>query len=234
MIAGAALALLTRERAERPLVLAVDDVQWLDPQSHQILAFVAHRSATAGLSVIAATRPGHRGPFVDGGFPILPVTGLDEAAAQQILDAHCRRSEPRPLSTESVRTRREIRWPCWSCRDPGRAGRRSTDSPLAVSDGWSGRSRVGSPSCRTDTRDALLIAAVGSSSDTERDYSPRCRASGSQQASELLLEPACRRRPDHRRGLMLERSVTHSSDLASFSRRPWPDGTQHTPPWPTS
>src|SRR4051794_31742666 len=57
LIAEGVLALLSCERRKRPVVVVVDDVQWLDPQSQQILAFVARRGATTGLCVIAATRP---------------------------------------------------------------------------------------------------------------------------------------------------------------------------------
>ena len=48
LIAEAALALLTRERRERAVLIVVDDVHWLDPQSHQILTFLAHRGTRAG------------------------------------------------------------------------------------------------------------------------------------------------------------------------------------------
>ncbi len=59
LIAEAAFLLLELERRERPVIVIVDDVQWLDPQSDQILAFVAHRAAAAGLCVLGAVRAGH-------------------------------------------------------------------------------------------------------------------------------------------------------------------------------
>jgi hypothetical protein len=53
LIAEATLLLLKLERRTRPVIVIADDVQWLDPQSHQILAFVAHRGAAARLCVWA-------------------------------------------------------------------------------------------------------------------------------------------------------------------------------------
>ena len=44
--------------AERPLLVAVDDVQWLDRPSEDALAFAARRLDTAALSFLLARRPG--------------------------------------------------------------------------------------------------------------------------------------------------------------------------------
>ena len=62
---GTALtALLDRLAAGGPLVLAVDDAQWLDPASTRVLAFALRRLENRPLAVLAAVRvaePGGRG-----------------------------------------------------------------------------------------------------------------------------------------------------------------------------
>ncbi|GHD89007.1 ATP-binding protein [Streptomyces naganishii] len=54
----ALLRTLTELADGRPLLLVVDDAQWLDAPSADALSFVAHRSAGTGLAVAAAVRTG--------------------------------------------------------------------------------------------------------------------------------------------------------------------------------
>ena len=49
----AATALLAAAAAGEPLLLRVDDVQWLDPSSQQAVAFIARRAEAIGIAVIA-------------------------------------------------------------------------------------------------------------------------------------------------------------------------------------
>ncbi len=53
----ATLSLLSDLSRERPLVCVVDDAQWLDQASAQVLAFVARHLAAAPAAVIFAVRP---------------------------------------------------------------------------------------------------------------------------------------------------------------------------------
>jgi DNA-binding CsgD family transcriptional regulator len=53
----AALALVTTLAAERPLVLVLDDVHWIDAASRGVLAFVARRIADDPVAVLVAGRP---------------------------------------------------------------------------------------------------------------------------------------------------------------------------------
>jgi len=77
----AALALLRAAGAHEPLLLRVDDVQWLDPSSRQAIAFIARRAAEIGVAVIAVWS--QRGePFEPWpGVPVLTVGELDRADA---------------------------------------------------------------------------------------------------------------------------------------------------------
>jgi hypothetical protein len=85
LIALAAVNLLAAAGTERPVAVLADDVQWLDPQSLEVLTFVARRAASHPFVIIGATRAGHPGPFTAAGLPALEVGGVDEAAADQIL-----------------------------------------------------------------------------------------------------------------------------------------------------
>lgn len=181
LIAEATFALLRLERDERPVIVVVDDVQWLDPQSHQILAFVAHRGAAAGLCVLGTVRAGHPGPLPDAGFPELPVCGVDDDTAAKILHVHAA-----GLSRgELHRIRREARGNPLALLELPRAwgdGPLTDDHAPALSarleQAFAGRV-AGLPA---PTRDALLIAAVGSSSDRHEilaallAFEPRCPA----------------------------------------------------------
>lgn len=85
LVAEAALAVLLDARATQPVAVLADDVQWLDPQTHEIVTFLGHRAAASRLTIVAVTRADHPGAFVDAGFPMLEVTGIDAEAAQELL-----------------------------------------------------------------------------------------------------------------------------------------------------
>ncbi|MER6417982.1 AAA family ATPase [Streptomyces sp. NPDC001137] len=87
LIALAALGLLAGAAAVRPVLVAVDDVQWLDHPTQEALAFIARRVGRDPLAVVGTVRAGHTGPFLDAGVPELTVTALDDTAARRLLDA---------------------------------------------------------------------------------------------------------------------------------------------------
>jgi DNA-binding CsgD family transcriptional regulator/tetratricopeptide (TPR) repeat protein len=77
----AAVALLKAAAAHEPLLLRVDDVQWLDPSSRQAIAFVARRVADIGIAAITVWS--ERGePFQPWpGVPVLTIGELGRADA---------------------------------------------------------------------------------------------------------------------------------------------------------
>jgi hypothetical protein len=87
-IALAALNLLAEISSRRPVLVAADDVQWLDRPSQDALAFLARRVSQDRVVVIAAVRKGHPGPFAASGLDELDVGGLDDASAREVLTAH--------------------------------------------------------------------------------------------------------------------------------------------------
>ena len=85
MIALAVLNLLAEVASRQPVLVVIDDVQWLDQPTQEVLAFVARRVGGDPIVVIGAVRTGHPGPFVDAGLPELPVRGLDARSADELL-----------------------------------------------------------------------------------------------------------------------------------------------------
>jgi hypothetical protein len=78
----AVLSLLSEAAEERPLVCVVDDGQWLDKASAQVLAFVARRLLAESVMMIFAAR----GPSEElGGLPELVVEGLGASDARELL-----------------------------------------------------------------------------------------------------------------------------------------------------
>lgn len=93
-----ALSLLARAGADEPAALLVDDAQWLDPASADVLLFVARRLETEGLAVVFAARDGSR-PFAA---PDLPETVLGPLAPD---DAEALLDRTAPQAARGVRRR---------------------------------------------------------------------------------------------------------------------------------
>lgn len=80
------LGLLSEVAEERPLVCLVDDAQWLDRASAQILAFVARRLLAESVALVFAVRePSEEREL--GGLPELVVGGLSDGDARALLDS---------------------------------------------------------------------------------------------------------------------------------------------------
>lgn len=84
-ICQAVLGLLQSAAASEPVLMIVDDLQWLDRYSAGVLGFVAHRWAGSRIGVLAASRsavPGQLGP---AGVPHHGLAPLDSAASEALL-----------------------------------------------------------------------------------------------------------------------------------------------------
>jgi len=80
------LSLLAEAAAERPLVCIVDDAQWLDHASAQVLGFVARRLAAESVALVFARRGVDPGPSL-AGIPVMVLGGLSPSDAQALLDS---------------------------------------------------------------------------------------------------------------------------------------------------
>src|SRR5215831_276622 len=88
MIALATLNLLADLAAQRPVVLIVDDVQWLDRPSQDVLTFIARRVSADPIILIGSIRTGHDVALAEAGLPELDIRGLDDQSARAVLAAH--------------------------------------------------------------------------------------------------------------------------------------------------
>ncbi|HEU4489452.1 MAG TPA: AAA family ATPase [Jiangellales bacterium] len=84
LVAAATLSLLARAAEGQPVLVAVEDLQWLDRESTAALTFAARRLRHDAVAFVLASRPG---AFADltAGIDTLAVPGLPVGAAEQLL-----------------------------------------------------------------------------------------------------------------------------------------------------
>ena len=87
LVGLATLTLLAEVAEQQPLLCVVDDVQWLDRVSVQILGFVARRLLADRVALVCGARTG-TGDDVLVGLPELVVGGLGDSDARALLLAH--------------------------------------------------------------------------------------------------------------------------------------------------
>jgi DNA-binding NarL/FixJ family response regulator len=80
----ATLSLFAEVAEQQPLVCMVDDAQWLDHASMQILAFVARRLLAERVALVCATRA-RTGEDAFAGLPQLSLQGLGDSDARRLL-----------------------------------------------------------------------------------------------------------------------------------------------------
>jgi DNA-binding CsgD family transcriptional regulator len=84
LVGLAALTLLARAAEAQPLLCIVDDAHWLDPESAQVLGFVARRLCADRVGFIAGVgEPAALRVFEQ--FPTITVDGLPDAEARELL-----------------------------------------------------------------------------------------------------------------------------------------------------
>ena len=82
LVGLAALSLLSEAAVARPLLCVIDDAQWLDRVSAQVLGFIARRLLAEPVAlVVAAREPGHE----FSGLPELLIGGLRVGDARELL-----------------------------------------------------------------------------------------------------------------------------------------------------
>jgi hypothetical protein len=115
LVALAALNLLAEVALKSPLLCVIDDAQWLDAVSAQVLGFVARRILAESVLMLFAIREPSRDRQL-AGLPELVLDGLGDEDARALLtaavpgriDVSVRdRSSLKPAETPSL---------CWSCR----------------------------------------------------------------------------------------------------------------------
>jgi hypothetical protein len=85
LIGAGTLSLLAAESSRTPLLIAVDDVQWVDAESADALAFAARRLGHDRVAVVMTHRDGTPLPVSLDGFETMPLGGLAWEAARALL-----------------------------------------------------------------------------------------------------------------------------------------------------
>lgn len=81
----AALSLLTEAAGHRPVLAVVEDAHWLDPDSADVLLFVAKRLAAEATLMLLTVREGYAPDFPTPGLDEIRLGPLDEEAAGSLL-----------------------------------------------------------------------------------------------------------------------------------------------------
>lgn len=95
LVCNAALSLVTSAAQQTPLLLLIDDLQWVDRASAVVLGFVARRVTGHPLGVVMACRTGEEF-FPDGrGLTEQLLEPLDREASEQLIDSRFPHLPPR-------------------------------------------------------------------------------------------------------------------------------------------
>jgi hypothetical protein len=160
-IALAAENLLAIAAATQPVAVLVDDVQWLDQQSQDVLTFIARRSGPNPMVIIGAVRTGHPCSFLDAHLSELVVGRVDESAADEIL----RLKAGVLRSADRLQIRREAQGnplallelpAAWGRSAPAQAGWQQPTLSARLERAFAGRFAE----LPQLTRDGMLVAAV--------------------------------------------------------------------------
>jgi DNA-binding CsgD family transcriptional regulator len=85
LISNATLTLFRQAAADRPLLVMVDDLHWVDRASAFVLGFAARRLSGSRVGFLAASRLGHESFFDRSVLPELVVQPLDDQAASRLV-----------------------------------------------------------------------------------------------------------------------------------------------------
>ncbi|MFE2145295.1 AAA family ATPase [Streptomyces sp. NPDC059456] len=160
MMSLAVLTLTSQVASTRRLLLAVDDAQWIDHGSCQVLGFLARRLEGEPIALLVAARGTHRPDWLDRSVPELVVPALSPAEAEELLGAQpdpptgsARRqvlatAAGNPLALEEL------------ARAAARDGALRTAGQVPVTDLLERTFATQVDALPTATREALLVAAA--------------------------------------------------------------------------
>jgi DNA-binding CsgD family transcriptional regulator len=161
LVALATLNLLAEAAAHEPHLLLVEDAQWLDRASGDVLVFVARRLEFEPVVMFATVRDGLRCVFDGAGLPELTLGRLDDTAAAQLLDSQAPDLQPtlreRVLADAAGNPLALVELPL-AMRDIADGPASTRWLPLTTRLEQAFAARVSS--LPTDTRQLLLVAAL--------------------------------------------------------------------------
>jgi DNA-binding CsgD family transcriptional regulator len=182
-VAVAAFQLICEVADSVPLVLIVDDAQWLDRSTLSVIAFVGRRLEAEHVALVSAIRSGQSTPLDDARLSTLDLERLSASAAARLLDRTAPELHPvlraRVLAESSGNPLALVEL----ARSMGRSGEQLTPGSATLTArlerAFASRLRDLGP----DTRAALLAAAL----DSRASLNEIARSSG---ASVESLQPS--------------------------------------------
>jgi DNA-binding CsgD family transcriptional regulator len=173
-LAATALLDLLARNAGPGAALVVDDAQWIDPASLEVLAFAAHRLDAGPVTMILAARGDVPPPGFEQGVPELRLGPLTAASAGDLLDVQpyrpCGRARAQVLAQAAGNPLALIELTRALADDPA-AEHNGAGLPLPLTGRLSGVFAARLGALPAATRQALLLAAAADS--TERDMVTR-------------------------------------------------------------
>jgi DNA-binding CsgD family transcriptional regulator len=85
LVAAGLLSLIASAAQQAPVLVLVDDFQWVDAPSAQALLFAVRRLRADRVAVLIAYRSGEQVPVQTGGLSQMAITGLDHETASEFL-----------------------------------------------------------------------------------------------------------------------------------------------------
>ncbi|HEX8346346.1 MAG TPA: AAA family ATPase [Actinoplanes sp.] len=85
MVVNATVSLFRQVARNSPLLVVIDDVQWLDRVSAAVFAFVARRMTGTRAGLLVAARPESDRYFGDAGLPTIDLEPLDEGSSAKLV-----------------------------------------------------------------------------------------------------------------------------------------------------
>ena len=189
LVALATLNLMTDQAASRPVVVVIDDMQWLDLPTNEVMAFVARRISEDPVVIIGVLREGHTIAFSSAHPDEIEIRGLNEASSREVLS--------RTATDLSLRDRETIldqargnplaltELPAaWRSAGPSKVTAIAAVLPLSGRLERTFATRV--TELPAITRDALLIAAINSEGSLAEVLAAASVLSGAPVAASVL------------------------------------------------
>ena len=167
-IGAALIGLLGGAAEDQPVLVLVDDAQWLDQPSLEAILFAARRLRADGVAVLIATRPEGR-PGANNELPVITLGPLEQDAAVELLRAQHGSAIARPVAQSLATSSGGV--PLALLEVPAGlsgaqlAGREPIDRPLKPGSSLETALTARLERLPEETRRALAIAAAG---DTRR------------------------------------------------------------------
>jgi DNA-binding CsgD family transcriptional regulator len=169
-VSVATLNLLSLAAESESVLVAVDDLHWLDPASAEALLFAARRLNGEPVAGLFTLREGEALSVDVSGIPELVLDGLDAEASLALLEAHAgeiAREVAEQLVVETAGNPLALIETPTLLSEEQRSGSESLERPLPAGVGIARAYARRLGALPSATRTALLVAAVGDSSRIE-------------------------------------------------------------------